>query len=238
MLAGLRSRWTMPCSCAASSASAICRAIGSGLVERDRALRRCGPRASAPRPAPSRARVEPSASLEAVDRRDVRMVERREHFRFALKASQPLRVAGDRVRQDLDRDLRASASCRWRGRPRPCRRHRAARRSRTGPSRAPGRRLTRATSRPARPGAHVIPEVGPARQRPRAMCRRQRHPPTPCAPRGEKGSDCGGSAHVASRQIAAPDQQRRPTTGSNEPCPPGLLADSIQRGRGTSSRSR
>ena len=28
MLAGLRSRWTMPLSCAASSASAICRAIG------------------------------------------------------------------------------------------------------------------------------------------------------------------------------------------------------------------
>ena len=29
MFAGLRSRWMMPCSCAASSASAICRAMGS-----------------------------------------------------------------------------------------------------------------------------------------------------------------------------------------------------------------
>ena len=29
MLAGLRSRWMMPCSCAASSASAICLAIGN-----------------------------------------------------------------------------------------------------------------------------------------------------------------------------------------------------------------
>ena len=29
MFAGFRSRWTMPCSCAASSASAICRAMGS-----------------------------------------------------------------------------------------------------------------------------------------------------------------------------------------------------------------
>ena len=29
MFAGFRSRWTMPCSCAASSASAICFAIGS-----------------------------------------------------------------------------------------------------------------------------------------------------------------------------------------------------------------
>ena len=34
MFAGLRSRWTMPCSCAASSASAICRAIGSASCER------------------------------------------------------------------------------------------------------------------------------------------------------------------------------------------------------------
>ena len=29
MFAGFRSRWTMPCSCAASRASAICLAIGS-----------------------------------------------------------------------------------------------------------------------------------------------------------------------------------------------------------------
>ena len=29
MFVGLRSRWMIPCSCAASSASAICRAIGS-----------------------------------------------------------------------------------------------------------------------------------------------------------------------------------------------------------------
>ena len=36
MFAGFRSRWMMPCSCAASSASAICFAIGKRLVERDR----------------------------------------------------------------------------------------------------------------------------------------------------------------------------------------------------------
>ena len=35
-LAGLRSRWTMPFSCASSSASAICLAIGERLVDRDR----------------------------------------------------------------------------------------------------------------------------------------------------------------------------------------------------------
>ena len=39
MFAGFRSRWTIPCSCAASSASAICRAMGKRLVERDRAAR-------------------------------------------------------------------------------------------------------------------------------------------------------------------------------------------------------
>ena len=46
-LAGFRSRWTMPFSCAASSASAICRAIGSASSgERRRA--RCARRASSP----------------------------------------------------------------------------------------------------------------------------------------------------------------------------------------------
>ena len=39
MLAGFRSRWMMPCSCAASSASAICFAIGSASTSGDRALR-------------------------------------------------------------------------------------------------------------------------------------------------------------------------------------------------------
>ena len=35
MFAGFRSRWMIPCSCAASSASAICFAIGERLVERN-----------------------------------------------------------------------------------------------------------------------------------------------------------------------------------------------------------
>ena len=51
MLAGLRSRWMMPCSCAASRASAIWRAM-AGLVGRESAPRRCARRASAPRPVP------------------------------------------------------------------------------------------------------------------------------------------------------------------------------------------
>ena len=39
MFAGFRSRWMMPCSCAASSASAICFAIGKRLVDRHRPAR-------------------------------------------------------------------------------------------------------------------------------------------------------------------------------------------------------
>ena len=43
--------------------------------------------------------------LEAVDRADVRMIQRGEHPRLALEAREPRRVAGDCGRQDLDRDV-------------------------------------------------------------------------------------------------------------------------------------
>ena len=43
------------------------------------------------------------AVLEAVDLRDVGMVERRQDFRFALEPGEAVRVAGERLRQDLDR---------------------------------------------------------------------------------------------------------------------------------------
>ena len=33
------------------------------------------------------------------------MIQRREHFRFALKAREPIGISGERRRQDLDRDL-------------------------------------------------------------------------------------------------------------------------------------
>ena len=51
MFAGFRSRWMMPCSCAASSASAICLAMGSASST-GIGPARCGRRASVPRPAP------------------------------------------------------------------------------------------------------------------------------------------------------------------------------------------
>ena len=43
--------------------------------------------------------------LQAVDRRDVRMVQRGEDFGFALKPRQPVGVACQRRGQDLERDL-------------------------------------------------------------------------------------------------------------------------------------
>ena len=54
MLAGLRSRWMIPCSCAASSASAICFAIGNASSSRNRRRARCAATDPRPRRVPSR----------------------------------------------------------------------------------------------------------------------------------------------------------------------------------------
>jgi hypothetical protein len=40
-----------------------------------------------------------------MDVRDVRMIQRREHLGFALKASQPVRIGGKQIRQKLQRDI-------------------------------------------------------------------------------------------------------------------------------------
>ena len=47
--------------------------------------------------------------IDAVDARDVRMVQRRERLRLALEATQPLLVLGEALGQDLDRDLTPQA---------------------------------------------------------------------------------------------------------------------------------
>ena len=54
-----------------------------------------------------RARV--AALFEAVDVRDERMIQRREHARFALEPRQPVRIVNDRIGQDLDRDVAVEA---------------------------------------------------------------------------------------------------------------------------------
>ena len=103
MLAGFRSRWTMPCSCAASSASAICRAIASRFIERNRAL---GDPLGERRPFDQLEdeRHCPVRLFEPVDAADVRMIQRGEHLRFALKSREAFGIGDERLGQDLDRD--------------------------------------------------------------------------------------------------------------------------------------
>ena len=126
MFAGFRSRWTMPFSWAASSASAICRAIASASAigrpgvsafATERSARRLAVALNGPpligdplreRLALDQFQHEAAHAvrfLDAVDRPDVRMIQRGEHPRFALEARTPLRVGRERRRQDFDRDL-------------------------------------------------------------------------------------------------------------------------------------
>ena len=43
--------------------------------------------------------------FEPVDVRDIGMVERGQHLRFALEARQPLRVVGEQIRHHFERDI-------------------------------------------------------------------------------------------------------------------------------------
>ena len=102
MFAGFRSRWMMPCSCAASRASAICFAMGSaseiGIAPLAMTLRERWPFDEL-----HDERRRWTGLLEAVDRCDVRMIEGGKQFCFALEPREPLAVARDRHGQHLDR---------------------------------------------------------------------------------------------------------------------------------------
>ena len=50
-------------------------------------------------------RADAARILEAVNLRDVRMIERREHLRLAAEAREALGIVGNGGEQDLDRDL-------------------------------------------------------------------------------------------------------------------------------------
>ena len=104
MFAGFRSRWMIPCSCAASSASAICFAIGSASSSgiAPRAIR-CDEILALDQFHDERAHA--AGFFEAVDVRDVRMVQRREGLRFACEPREPIGIARERVGQDFDRDV-------------------------------------------------------------------------------------------------------------------------------------
>ena len=80
--------------------------MGSGLVDRDRTLGDAvGQRRALDQFHHERDRA--AGFLQAVDVGDVRMVQGREDFGFALEPGQPLGIARDRRGQHLDRDLRA-----------------------------------------------------------------------------------------------------------------------------------
>ena len=92
IFAGLRSRWMIPCSCAASSASAICRAIGraSSSGSRSPGLIRVGQRRSLDQLQHERRHAV--GFFKAVNRRDVRMIQRGEDLSLALEARQPIGI--------------------------------------------------------------------------------------------------------------------------------------------------
>ena len=94
----------MPCSCADSSASAICLAIGSasssGIGTPRDAI---GERRALDQLHHQRSRA--SGLLDAVNVGDVRMVERGKDLGFALKPREPVGVGRDRRRENFDRDL-------------------------------------------------------------------------------------------------------------------------------------
>ena len=97
MFAGFRSRWMMPCSCAASSASAICRAMGSAssIGIGPRAIR-CDRVLALDQLHHQRA--DAVGVLHPVDGRDVRMIQRGE--RLPLRAES---ARGDRDRPQTPR---------------------------------------------------------------------------------------------------------------------------------------
>ena len=98
----------MPASCAASSASAICFAIGSASSTRDRAALE-SLREIVAFDELHHQGGDAAAVFEAVDRGDVRMIEGGQRFRFALKAREPAGIGRERRWQDLDRDLALEA---------------------------------------------------------------------------------------------------------------------------------
>ncbi len=77
---------------------------GERLVERDRALGDAVLERGARNVFEDEGR-RVTAFLQPMNRRDVRMVERGQHLRFTLEASQPLGVVHEGVGQDLQRDI-------------------------------------------------------------------------------------------------------------------------------------
>ena len=103
-LAGFRSRWMMPASCAASRPSAICRQMSSASRTGERARAH----ALGERLPWNELHHEEALAvvfLESVQRGDPRVVERGEHAGLTLESPQSLGVSGHLVGQELERDV-------------------------------------------------------------------------------------------------------------------------------------
>ena len=114
MFAGFRSRCTMPRSCAASSASAICFAIVSVLLPagRDTDRANCRRPSTARRRASHRDqlhhddwRIGTVEAFQSVDLRDVRVIQLREELGLAPETCEAFGVSSEGRWQDLNRDL-------------------------------------------------------------------------------------------------------------------------------------
>ena len=130
-LPGLRSRWTMPCAVRLVERVGDLDAEAKHLLEGQRAFRERAVERLALDILHHEV-VDAALVADVVERADVRMVESARSS--APRARTAARSSGRREvrRQHLDRDGRGRAACRARGRPRPCRPRRAARRSRKG----------------------------------------------------------------------------------------------------------
>ena len=107
MLAGFRSRWTIPCRWALSSASAISAAIFSAWSSgsapfSSRAASVCPSRCGMTR------KCVPFALADVVDAADVRMVEGRDGARLALEARPQLGIVSNLTRRILIATVRSS----------------------------------------------------------------------------------------------------------------------------------
>ena len=101
-LPGFKSRCTTPRSCAASSASAIWRAnvrvLGGEATARDHGRELAWHQFH-------HQRATGTGFDQSMDDCDVRMIQRGQHLGFAVEARKPLRIAGEGLWQNLDRDL-------------------------------------------------------------------------------------------------------------------------------------
>ena len=164
MFAGFRSRCTMPRSCAASSAAAICVAMSSASLDGSGALRDAlGERLAVDELHDERgarrrcARARRSARCSGGSARRASSASRCEARERAFASVE------ERLGQHLERDVALRARYRVRDRPRPCRRRRAAPRFRRNriASRDQGHRTTLNLGLDA--GTRVVGAASPAR---------------------------------------------------------------------------